>query len=81
MNEYIIWWTPAQQSTLISMYPFLNVDQAVYNTPTTEWPNGWFHLYQYLNNNQFNQLDGAADNHLCINIKPATRPPYSPTGR
>lgn len=81
MNEYLIWYEPSQQSTFISMCPFINVNQAIYNSPTTEWPNGWYHVYQYLNNNQFQQVDVAANSHVCINIKPATRPPYSPTGR
>lgn len=81
MNEYSIYWQPQNQTLFYSICPFVNFTEGAYYPPSTEFPNGYFHVYQNLNSNQFTQVDDAANNHVCIDIKPATRPPQSPTQR
>lgn len=81
MNEYLIFWKPSQQTIFLLNCPFINANQAEYFGPSIEWPEGYFQLYQYMNNPQFNSVDSEANAHRCMDIKPAQRPAGSPTQR
>lgn len=81
MNPYIIYWQPQLQSEFSQQCPFVNVIEGVFYTASQEWPNGYFRLEQSLNENQFEQVDEAANQLICIDIKPAPQPPGNPHGR
>lgn len=81
MELYTIWWQPQLQSAFVGQCPFVNVGLGTYVGPTAEWANGYYWLEQQLNNNQFGQVDASANQHVCIDIRPGTRPPGSPHGR
>ncbi len=81
MTNFAILWQPQLQFDLSQLCPFLNLTSGTFHEAVPEWPNGYFQLDQNLNNNQFEQVDDAANNHVCIDIKPSPYPPGTPTGR
>lgn len=81
MIKYSIWWQPQNQIAFNNVCPFVDVASGLFYPATPEWPNGFFYLEQDLNGNQFGQVDTAANNHVCIDIKPSPQPPGNPNGR
>lgn len=81
MEDYVIWYTPSNQSQLSSLAPFLSIGLSVYNNPDANWPNGYYRLEQALDSTQFGVVDSLANSHIAINCVRGPYPPYSPTGR
>ncbi len=79
--NYDIYWLPTQQSGFAQSCPFVNILAGTYIPPSTPWPNGYYVVAQGLTFEQFTQVDNDANNHVCLDVKPASTPPQSPTGR
>lgn len=79
---YSIYWLQANEQTLITEAPFLNIAGAEFidNDPVN-WPNGYKVVDQDLSGSEWSELDDLADLGTLINIYPTPRPPYSPTQR
>ncbi len=81
MENYIIYWTLAQEETFVETCPFINIELGLLQPESEEWPDGYKMLEQELTTIQFGSVDNAADEHICIDIKPAPAPPGNPHGR
>lgn len=81
MNRYVLYWTPTQEQNFAQMFPELDQENANYENPTPEWENGYNWVEQDLTPEQFVIVDGLANNHICIDVKPAPRPSGNPLGR
>lgn len=65
---------------LLTEAPFLNTSG--YDEVFDEnWPAGYRVIENFLDTEQFDIIDALAENHICIDIKPAPRPSGSPLGR
>lgn len=81
MELYTIWWQPQMQSAFAAQCPFVNIAGGTYEGPIGEWSNGYYWVEQQLTPSQFGQVDAAAINHVCIDVRPGTRPSGSPHGK
>jgi hypothetical protein len=81
MTPFIIWWKPTQENLLVAECPFIQTEMAEFVEPTVQYPEGFHYTEQMLSPEEFAIVDQAANNHSCMDIKPAPHPPYSPTGR
>lgn len=81
MTQYTLYWQPQLQSTLASNCSFIDINLGVFHEANIDWIYGWYQLDQYLNENQFNQVDAEAESHVCIDVRPSPVPPGSPHGR
>ena len=81
MTLYRIYWTPTQEQEFSQQFPELDVTNAEYVGPTATWPDGYNYVDQNLGNQEFGIVDGLANNHVCIDIKPHPVPPGNPLGR
>lgn len=79
MNTYTIFWTPAQQSYMISVLPFLNLENAIWIEESAEHE-GHFALVQALNPMQYGQCTTQCQASAIMGIKPGSNPGGSPTG-
>lgn len=74
MNEYTIFWTPAQQSAFLTACPFINASAATY------LEGDYFALVQPLNPHQFGLVQTECQAERILGIKPGNNPGGSPTG-
>ena len=81
MQPYIIWWYPTQQNAFATECSFIDIENATFVEPSESYPEGFNYVEQDLSPEQFVIVDDAADNHVCIDIKPMPHPPGSPLGR
>lgn len=81
MELYTIWWQPQLQLAFASQCPFVNIAGGTYVSPVGEWTNGYYWVEQNLTTSQFLQVDTAANNFICIDVRPGHKPPGSPHGR
>lgn len=80
-NLHTIWWTPEQEYDFAQQFPELDQENAETVLDDPLWPDGYNWVEQELTNEEFTIVDGLANNHVCIDIKPGPRPPGSPLGR
>lgn len=77
MNDYTIFWTPAQQSAFLTACPFIDAENA-------QWydnENGqYFALVQPLSNHQAEDVQAECQGERIMGIKPGNNPGGSPTG-
>ncbi len=79
--NYDIYWLPLQQAGFATACPFVNILGGTYVAPSFDWPNGYFWVAQSLSTVEYDDVNINADNHVCLDIRPATTPPGSPHGR
>lgn len=77
---YSVYWQPSKHNEFAAASG-LNLSNYDEITNDPAWPNG-YRVWEFdLSGEQYDQIDQLADAHVCITLKPAPRPPYSPTGR
>lgn len=81
MQLYTIFFEPTKEQDLLQLFPELDQENANYEQPTPQFPDGYNWVEQELTPEQFVLLDNAANNHVCIDIKPSPYPPGNPLGR
>lgn len=81
MQQYIIFWIPSKEQDLLQVFPELDQENANYENPIPEFPEGYNWVEQELTPEQFVIVDTAANQHICIDVKPGNHPSNSPTGR
>lgn len=78
MNTYTIYWTPDQQSALLSACIFLNAAEAEWIL--SEEFGDHFALVQSLNSHQYDDCVDQYNIQNCMGIKPGANPGGNPNG-